>query len=250
MSGAAKAGLSKPLPKLFRHWRRFELGYLRARAAQGWSGVEIARRLRRTRGAVYEQAKKHGIVLQPRPARPPSAPRASKRRRWSAAEDAALRAARAAGEEYRAVAERLGRSLMAVQRRMWVLGLTEDTCPWSAAEDRILAEAWARGETGRAIAAVLGRSHWGVLARARLLGLTAPGRRRRRPFRAFEIAYIRARAAQGMTTAEIARRLRRDATSIRDAAGTHAIALPQRKPGCKPRSPGAQPEHGGPEKRR
>ena len=245
------SGPSRPL----RHWRRFELGYLRARAAQGMSGVEIARRLRRTRGAVYEMAKKHGIALRRLRSQPPCRPPASKsraskrrsspRRRWSASEDADLRKARDAGEEARAVAARLGRSVAAVHTRMVSLGIAgEAGRSWSAAEDRRLSEGWARGEAGRAIAAALGRSHWGVFARARLLGLTAAAPRRR-AWRRFEIAYIRARAAQGWSAAEIARRLRRDGQAVRDAARTHAIVLPKGKPG----PPASNPPHSTPERR-
>lgn len=44
-----------------RWWRKFEIDYIRVRVAQGWTGAEIAAKLRRSKLAVYRVAALNGI---------------------------------------------------------------------------------------------------------------------------------------------------------------------------------------------
>lgn len=99
-------------------------------------------------------------------------------RRWTLAEDAALRAMAARGTTPATIARTLTRTASAVRRRANRLGLTLHDAgrprePWSVEEDALLRQ-WHTLEPGR-LALLLGRGDGSVRARIRALGLTPNG---------------------------------------------------------------------------
>lgn len=99
-------------------------------------------------------------------------------RRWTPAEDAALRALVARGGEPAAIARTLTRTAPAVRRRATRLGLTVRAArrprePWTDAQDALLRQ-WRTIEPGR-LALLLGRGDGSVRARLRALGLSPDG---------------------------------------------------------------------------
>jgi hypothetical protein len=99
-------------------------------------------------------------------------------RRWTPAEDAALRAMAARGATPATIARTLTRTASAVRRRANRLGLTLHDArrqrePWTVEEDALLRQ-WHTLEPGR-LALLLGRGDGSVRARIRALGLTPNG---------------------------------------------------------------------------
>ncbi len=94
----------------YRGWSRREEAELAALVAHAVPRDEIATRLNRSRSAVGARISRLGIA-------------ADSRRRFGAAEDEAIRTARAAGATYAEIARRLGRSEGAVKCRARWLGL-------------------------------------------------------------------------------------------------------------------------------
>ncbi len=104
----------------------------------------------------------------------------TQKRRWTAAEEAALFSGRRAPE----LATELGRSFRAVQQRRRTLGIKRSSSPgpppnaWTPTEDRMLRAVYAdpRKWTGaaRRLAAAIGRTPSAVAHRAARLGVSRP----------------------------------------------------------------------------
>lgn len=195
-----------------RAWSETEERFLRAAAEAGVPGGEIARRLGRTAGAVRRRRELLGAT-RPRASRytqaedaliaaavaagNPLAPLAArlersegalrlrarslglvavgKRRRWTSAEDDALRDAYAAGRSTQAIRELLPhRTAGAIVARAHLLGLAEHARRWSDDDDRTLARLARLGVSIAYVGAQLGRTEEAVAKRCRLLGLTVP----------------------------------------------------------------------------
>lgn len=218
-----------------RPWSETEERFLRAAAEAGVPGAEIARRLGRTAAAVRRRRELLGAT-RPRPSRytpaddaliaaavaagSPLAPVAARlgrsegavrlrarslglvaagtRRRWTSAEDEALRDAYAAGRSTRAIRELLpGRTAGAIVARAHLLGLAEHARRWSDDDDRALGGLAALGVTLGYVAAQLGRTEEAVAKRCRLLGVPVPPGEppaRRGHWTEAEDALLRARA--------------------------------------------------------
>jgi hypothetical protein len=241
-----------------RPWSETEERFLRAAAEAGVPGGEIARRLGRTPAAVRRRRERLGAT-RPRPRRytpvedaliasavaagDPLAPlaerlgrsegalrlrarslglvEASRRQRWTTAEDDALRDAYAAGRSTRAIRKVLPhRTAGAIVARAHLLGLAEHARRWSDDDDRALAGLAGLGVSLAYVASRLGRTEEAVAKRCRLHGLPMPPGQppsRRGPWSQAEDALLRARvdeppralvAALGRTEASIRRRRR------------------------------------------
>ena len=155
---------------------------------------------------------------------------------WRPDEREDLKRAVLAGENLREWAREHGRGICGVRWQCRNMGLRHPSAvrPYSAEEDEEIREAYRRGLTARAIAARLGRSVSGVFCRASKIG--AAGRRlhggtgKGATVKNYEIAYIRARAAQGWTGPEIAARMNRSLHMVYRISARHGICWPRRGP--------------------
>ncbi|MEA2241617.1 MAG: hypothetical protein QOD24_1173 [Solirubrobacteraceae bacterium] len=144
---------------------------------------------------------------------------APRRRRWTHAEDDALRAGYREGCSCRQIAERLhgARSVAAVAARARKLGLSTYGRCWSPSDDERLRVLLQTGMTLDAVALTLVRSPEAVRQRARKLAVAMPPtpvrRRTRRPWTTREDAVLRAHAAANPSV--LASALGRSAGAVR-----------------------------------
>lgn len=158
---------------------------------------------------------------------------------WDDDEIHALRIAVEGGENLRDFAAGIGRTVGGVRWKCRHLGLVHPARvrPYSAREDRRIVDGWKRREAPQEIAADLGRPIAGVYNRAFKLGITGKGPGHyHRAVRAFEVAYVRRRVAEGWTARQIADRLRRSHHMVYQIARRNGIRFPRCGPRKRPDS--------------
>ena len=162
---------------------------------------------------------------------------------WRPDEVADLRRAVAAGENLKTWARDHGRGLCGVRYKCRSLGLSHPKAgkAFTSREVTFLEANYARLGY-RACAARLGRSASSVATFASKTGLAGGkvggGRGQGLPVKRYEIAYIRARAAQGWTFKEVAARMNRGPHSVYKIAARNGISFaPKRRRKTKPNPP-------------
>lgn len=265
---ARRRFLSRPArTKPPRRWTQAEDAFLRAASAAGVPGPEVARRLDRTPYAVRRRREVIGATrprapryrseedalivsavtsgslaaLVPRLGRTEGALRlrakalglitVKTRRRWTAQDDAKLRAAYADGLSTTQIKERLlpDRSGGAIVARAHLLGLAETGRRWTVAEDRELAFLVGFGVSATYVANRLARSAEAVNKRCRVLGLLPPPSslpRRRGPWSQAEDERLAVLAQESITRLVVV--FERSPSAIRRRRHRLGLAPPQR----------------------
>ena len=154
-------------------------------------------------------------------AKPRKRVRRSSGRPWSAGDDEVLREGLAAGKRPSDLAERLGRTVRAVENRTTALRLPPRKPRWTPEDDKRLAELWDEPIDIGEVADMLGRTISAVVTRARRLELPRrayrPDRPRARPWTDDEEDMLRD-AWNVETVSDLGQKLGRSPQSIRAKA--------------------------------
>jgi hypothetical protein len=149
-------------------------------------------------------------------------------RRWTKREDAALARLYQEGVAVREIAERLGRTIDAVNVRRLHLEIPSRRAraSWSKREDAVLAAATRAGLPAWAVAERMGRPIGQIRWRRRVLGLAASAAR---PYSAADDAAIRATFRDHADLQELAARLGRSPEALRLRAAKLGLHRPVRR---------------------